>query len=463
MFSLSVFSFPANVRWFFLFRILFNARFYYPVFAIFFFDMGLNYAQFLLLNVAWAVTIILFEVPSGAMADVLGRTLLMRIAGVLMVLEMALWAMVPVGDPHLVFWIFLLNRIFSGLAEAAASGADEALAYDSMKAEGRGDEWSKVLEVVMRFQSLAFLVALLSGSLFYSHDFLNECGNFFGYGWGFTAEETVRYPVYLTLVTSFLVLFAAMQMREVDLQEKESSGEEVVRKRLPFFEAIGQAWELMVKAGSWVVVTRSVFFLILVGLIHDSLVRLMLTQGSEYYRVIDIPIAWYGAIGGGMALFGMLIPMIAKWMTDYLPQGINFTAVAVLTLAGLWGIPYVIPVWGVGFIFLMICGFNLLNFFTSHYLNQEVDSSQRATVLSFKSLVFNVAYGVIGLLFAGYSQWLKAQESGDWTQLWVMGEEPLEDGVFIQCLGALPAIQLGLIGGLVLLYFLISSKNTRKS
>lgn len=62
-----------NIRSFIAFRIFFNARFYYPVFTILFLDFGLSLEQFALLNVAWAVTIVILEVPSGAMADVIGR------------------------------------------------------------------------------------------------------------------------------------------------------------------------------------------------------------------------------------------------------------------------------------------------------------------------------------------------------------------------------------------------------
>ncbi|MCD4715131.1 MAG: MFS transporter, partial [Desulfobacterales bacterium] len=62
-----------NVRYFIAFRVFFNARFYYPVFTILFLDFGLTLQQFALLNVAWAATIVLLEVPSGALADTIGR------------------------------------------------------------------------------------------------------------------------------------------------------------------------------------------------------------------------------------------------------------------------------------------------------------------------------------------------------------------------------------------------------
>ena len=68
----------------------FNARFYYPVFTVLFLDFGLTLEQFALLNVVWAGTIVVLEVPSGALADTLGRRKLLVSAGVLMVVEMAL-------------------------------------------------------------------------------------------------------------------------------------------------------------------------------------------------------------------------------------------------------------------------------------------------------------------------------------------------------------------------------------
>ena len=56
-----------NIRCFVAFRLLFNARFYYPVFTILFLDYGLTIEQFALLNSVWAATIVIAEVPSGAL------------------------------------------------------------------------------------------------------------------------------------------------------------------------------------------------------------------------------------------------------------------------------------------------------------------------------------------------------------------------------------------------------------
>lgn len=59
---------------------MFNCRFYYPIFTILFLDFGLSVAQFAVLNAVWAATIVMAEVPSGALADVVGRRRLLRFA-----------------------------------------------------------------------------------------------------------------------------------------------------------------------------------------------------------------------------------------------------------------------------------------------------------------------------------------------------------------------------------------------
>jgi MFS family permease len=111
-----------NLRRFVVFRLFYSARFYYPVFTILFLDYGLTLAQFALLNMAWALAIVVAEVPSGALADIVGRRRLVIFAALMMVLEMSLLAFVPMGASSLLFGVFLLNRLISGLSEAAASG-----------------------------------------------------------------------------------------------------------------------------------------------------------------------------------------------------------------------------------------------------------------------------------------------------------------------------------------------------
>ena len=198
-FTMSRTPLSRNIPLFIAFRVLFNARWYYPVLAVLFLDFGFSVEEYALLNVAWAAAIVGLEVPSGALADQFGRKRMVVFAAVLMVVEMAVFAFAPRGNPTLLFALFLVNRVLSGAAEASASGADEALAYDSLVAEGRTGEWPNVLEQLMRWQSVAFFVTMMVGAAAYDANFIQGIFDTVGLPWKVTQEMSMRFPIYLTL------------------------------------------------------------------------------------------------------------------------------------------------------------------------------------------------------------------------------------------------------------------------
>jgi len=72
----------------------------------------------------------------------------------------------------------------------------------------------------------------------------------------------------------------------------------------------------------------------------------------------------------------------------------------VTVLVGLTGVACRWTYWGVIFIFPLGAAMMALGYIVSYYLNALVDSSHRATVLSFKGVAFNLGYGFISLVFA---------------------------------------------------------------
>jgi MFS family permease len=372
---------PRNIPLFIAFRLLFNARFYYPIFAVLQLDYGLTMAQFAILNAIWAVSIVLLEVPSGALADKLGRRPMIIIAAVLMILEMSLIAFVPFGNANLIFWVWVLNRILSGAAEASASGADEALAYDSLPEGEREAQWPKVLARLMTLSSCAFVVAMLIGGAVYDHSFLNNL-----LGTNFAKETAIRFPIYLTLISALIALPISLLMKEPVTQSEDLASDSL--------------WTSIHKTGGWIIGTPIVFALILAALVHDTLVRLFLTMNSEYYRLIDLPESSFGIIGASFAAMGILMPRLARRMVEKGCLATNYLWISVFTFLGLLGIAQAWQYYGVLVVVLFSASFGLLNFFSSHYLNAKVDSRQRATVLSFKGLALNIGFGMTSLLFA---------------------------------------------------------------
>jgi MFS family permease len=379
----------SNIRNFIAFRMFFNARFYYPVFAVIYLDFGMTLEQFAILNSIWAATIILAEVPSGALSDIIGRKKMIVTAGILMVVEMLVWGLAPTSNLDVLFWILAINRVLSGLAEAAASGADEALVYDSIDEAGKKDEWGLILQKVTRWQSFAFMVALLTGGVLYDPDVMTHVCQFLGFDLLLTQQETMRWPIFLNLVTALLSLLAALSLRET--QNYQHSSDAISVK-----SAFAQTW----KVGHWILRTPFALIVILAAATIDSAIRMFITMNSEYYRQISYPEVAFGVIGAFIALQSMVVARISRGMTERFGPNQNFLIISFITVLAFIGIRFFIPYIGVVFSMLLFVAMGMTGFCTSFYLNQTANKSIRATLLSFKGLALNLGYGGIGILYA---------------------------------------------------------------
>lgn len=426
-----------NIVPFIAFRTFFNARFYYPVFTILFLDFGLSIEQFALLNMVWAITIVCAEVPSGALADILGRKNLIVATSFLMVIEMALLSFVPLGNSTLIFWAFLLNRICSGLAEAMASGADEAIAYDSLVENNIEDRWPQVLSLEMRIRSIAFMITMTVGALVYDPKAVNAVLAWFGSSLVLDQQTTMRFPIYGTLALAILATLSALRMQEKDQDDSEEN---------QFSTAA--ALRKTVEAGKWIWRTPFAFVAILFGMFFDHILRMIVTMTSQYFRLINLPEASFGLIGSAIAILGIFTPKIAEYMAKSYSPNVNIFIIFAVSFAGLFGLTGFFPYWGLLPVALIFTGLTFTSFFTSHYLNKITESHQRATVLSFKGLAFNLAYGFIGFAFASLVASLKLSITGS-NPTWAT--EQVADQAFIDGIGYFPWYGL-IFFGVLLLY-----------
>jgi MFS family permease len=384
-----------NWRRFVLFRVLFNSRFYYPVLAILFLDLGLSAAEYTILNFAWAIAIVFTDVPAGVLADRIGRKPLVVGAAICMVVEMALLAVAPQNGGLILLLCCLANRLLSGIAEGMASGADEALVFDSLAERGRSSEWPHVLDHVTRWQGVGMIVAMVVGGAVYDPAFMNHAASALGLHVEFLKATTLRFPIYLNLLTALLTLGTALGLREPSTRAKH-----VAPENPDLAGAEITAWHLARNAGKWILQTPSALFVITAGVLIDSVTRLFLTFSSSYFRIITLPEAIFGLIGATMGGIGLVVSPIARRMATANTLLCNYAILWVTILVGLIAVAFRWSYWGVLVMLPLAGGMMALGYLVSYYLNACADSSHRATVLSFKGVAFNLGYGFISLLFA---------------------------------------------------------------
>ena len=423
---------------FIAFRVFFNCRFYYPIFTVLFLDFGLTVAQFSILNAVWAATIVMAEVPSGALADIVGRRRLLVFAAFSMLVEMAILCLAPRGNTALLFSFFLINRVLSGLAEAAASGADEAIAYDALQAQGMADQWGRVLDVQMRLRSAMFILTMTVGAAVYDADLMTRIVAAFGSDYHFTQAQTLRFPLYLTFILALFTLAAVFRLDEVcPTPRADGTCDRQVGG------AAMDAFKLTLSTGGWILKTPIVLAVILFGMLFDGILRMVITLASQYYRMVQLPESLYGVIGSVMAVTGMFIPRLALRIAESHSPAFCLWTTAATALAGLWGMVFFWPYTGLVPALVAFSALYMVGFYVSYFVNQQASSSRRATVLSFKGLAYNLSYGFIGIVYAGL---LEVKKKG--IDAVDIGTQAVENIVFRDTFFWFP---LSLVAGLVVI------------
>jgi MFS family permease len=302
-----------------------------------------------------------------------------------MCVEMTILLFAPRDGGGLLFALCLLNRFLSGASIAAASGADEAIAYDSLPVEGRQSAWDELLASAMRWRAVGFLIAMTLGGLLYDPSWLNAM---LPEHLEIPVNLARRLPVALVLMQALTCLAISLRFEEKTVQGDHAAGR------------CAAAFRLTLRTAAKAFSTRTIAVVLTGGLLIDAVARNFATLASEYYRMIGIPGWAFGLIGSLVAVGNWFIPAIAAKLNQ------RFTPLGALSLGGvaaLLGLLLLPPAWpwlGLLPAMLLMMLMGLVSFTVSRHLHEVAESSQRATLLSVKGLIFNLTYGLYSLMFS---------------------------------------------------------------
>jgi MFS family permease len=328
---------------------------YMPVSFLFYLENGFTEKEYLLLHALYSGVIALLEVPSGYIADVWGRKPAI-IAG-------SLFGVLGFGAYSFSYGFsgFLTAEILLGIGQSLISGADTALLYDTLRESGNEKRYMKIEG---RISALGNISEAAAG-LFVSIIIL----------------DLYRHYFQLQTLLAALAFFAALFLREPSIHH--------VRGRAGINDILSIINRSLRKNR---VLRNLILFSATVGCASLSLAWL----AQPVFAAIGLDekkfgIAW--VLLNGMVMLGSLSA-----------QGIH----RALTLR--WSLVYMTFSFATGFVFL---GLNLnfmaflpllLLFFirgTAHpilksHINQHTESSERATVLSLRSLLIRTMFFVLG-------------------------------------------------------------------
>jgi len=111
----------------------------------FFLQKGLNLSQIFALQSIFSVAYLLWELPSGYIADRFGRAFSIKLSAPIAAVAMTAYGF----SSH--YWQFVVWELVLALANGLISGIDTALLIDSLRADGREKEFAKISQRINAF------------------------------------------------------------------------------------------------------------------------------------------------------------------------------------------------------------------------------------------------------------------------------------------------------------------------
>jgi MFS family permease len=127
---ISIKSIHPNIYRLYLIKIAKWFMLYMPIVVPFYVSNGLTMKDIMVLQAIYSIAIVILEIPSGYLADVIGRRKTLILGAVFGTIGFATYSF-SYG-----FLGFLIAEVILGIGQSCISGADSAMLYDSLLERG---------------------------------------------------------------------------------------------------------------------------------------------------------------------------------------------------------------------------------------------------------------------------------------------------------------------------------------
>jgi MFS family permease len=354
---------PQRIQMIYLVLMLLNtlaASLIWGINTLFLLDAGLSNTEAFAANAFFTAGMVLFEVPTGIVADTWGRRASYLLGSLTLAVTTLLY--LAAWQAHAPFWAWAVSSLLLGLGFTFFSGATEAWLVDALTATG----FTGTLESVFAKGQIVGGIAMLAGSV----------------GGGALAQATnlgVPYVLRAVILTAtFAVAFFLMR----DLGFTPARG----RRPLAYMRSILGAslkYGLGNPAVRWVMLAAPFSGGVGIYAFYAMQPYLLELYGDEQaYGVAGLAAA---IVAGAQIVGGFVVPHLGRVFrrrTTVLATGVAASALVLALIAlttSFWVAIALLVVWGL----LFAATLPVLQ----AYLNGLIPSEQRATVLSFESLL----------------------------------------------------------------------------
>lgn len=339
-----------NVVLFYISAFLQGLVFYSSVATLYRTTHNLSLYEMGIIESCFYVFIIVFEIPWGMLCDRIGYKKTMLMANTFYVLSKVVFFKAN-G-----FGMFLLERLLLALAVSGLSGCDMSLLYLSCEKDKSTDVFGKY--------AMFGVVGMVVASIVFS----------------FVLHSDMQLAALVTIFPFILNLLITLFLKDypVDKQEKMDFG-----TILSYFKK-----------------NKTILYVLMASvLLTETAHTLTIFYNQLQYERVNIPITYYGVIFIGLQLLGTTSGLLGKLTKKYSKEKIASTLFIIGALCSL-GLYFSKDMFSTIIILMVLtCAEVMYMPILTTIENENVSSSNRATILSFYSLVMSIGSIVMSYLF----------------------------------------------------------------
>ena len=340
-------------KWFMLFM---------PIIVLFYQDNGLEMQDIFVLKAVYSIAIVVLEIPSGYLADALGRKTTLIIGSVLGFGGFVIYSF-TFG-----FWGFLVAEMTMGIGQSLISGADSAMLYDTLKAMKKKDRYLKLEGRMVSVGNFAEAIAGILG--------------------GLLAEISLRAPFYAQSVVAFIGIPAAIMLIEPLRHEKLT--------KMRFRDILGVVRYALVE-------NRQLKWNIIFSAVIGSTTLTMAWFVQPYFKHVDLPLTLFGVFWTLLNLSVAVTSYYAYKVEYRLGPKRMILMIALLIPMLYFILSRIDVVWGIAVLFVFYLVRGVATPVLKDYINRLAQSQTRATVLSVRNFLIRVIFAGVGPFLGWYT------------------------------------------------------------
>ena len=300
-----------------------------------------------------AIAMVIFEIPTGAVADLFGRKKTIFVAHTFAMLGIYV---LYIGGSIQVFTIAVL---IIALARSLSSGTSNALIYDTLKEEKKEKYYKKIIGTLYAM----WLIGASSGSII----------------GGYLASIDLALPFILTIIPLLIATVFLLKVKEPKYEKEEHKN---------IFKHMSNSFNVIISNKQIIIILLAAF----IFLAFNESVHFM---NALFFEFRNVPIQWFGYI----AAFTFGCSAIGHYISHDVSEkfgnkkSLIFASLAMsFLLLGAVFSPTILAI-----IFLSIAGipYGIREPISEHLLNLEVASSMRATIISTSNLMRSLGIAIV--------------------------------------------------------------------